>query len=109
VKTSIAFVLMVGGTLLMLGGFAWAVWAFSQLYSTALSDPMNGQIDKDKTSTQMLVGVGVGLVGFIPATVGSIMLGKGIIGRIVKKISGDATENPKVPTPTVRSTPKPKA
>jgi hypothetical protein len=86
-KTTIALILMIGGTLLMLAGFAWAVWTFAQMYGTAMDDPMNGQIDGKKTSTEMLIAVGVGLIGFVPATVGSIMLGKGIIGRIAKRLS----------------------
>ncbi|MDP1660643.1 MAG: hypothetical protein Q8L55_01900 [Phycisphaerales bacterium] len=86
-KTTVALILLIGGTLVMVGGFAWAVWAFAQMYGTAMDDPMNGQIDGKKTSTEMLIAVGVGMLGFIPATAGSIMVGKGIIGRLVKRFS----------------------
>ncbi len=96
-RTTIALILMIGGTLLMLAGFAWAVWAFAQMYGTAMDDPMNGQIDGKKTSTEMLIAVGVGMLGFIPATFGSIMVGKGIIGRIVKRFSKEPAQiRPKV-------------
>ena len=79
--------MLIGGTLLMVGGFAWAVWELAQFYQANLDDAMNNKADAKQTSHAMLIAVGVGLLGFIPATVGSIMVGKGIIGRIVKKFT----------------------
>lgn len=79
--------MLIGGTLVMVGGFAWAVWELSQFYSANLDDALNNKADAKQTSHAMLVAVGVGLLGFIPATVGSIMVGKGIISRIVKKFT----------------------
>lgn len=105
-KNTIALILMIGGTLLMVGGIAWAAWELSTLYTG--NDGMSDGPDPKKVSSAMLTAAGVGLVGFIPATVGSIMLGKGIIGLIVKKINGKAGTKATASTPIVRPTPGPK-
>ncbi|MBY0307893.1 MAG: hypothetical protein K2Q09_04045 [Phycisphaerales bacterium] len=86
-KTAFALILMIVGTAMMLGGFAWAVFELAGLYKSNLDDGINSTADPRATSSAMLTAAGVGLVGFIPATIGSIMLGKGIVARIVKKMA----------------------
>ncbi|MFT3686003.1 MAG: hypothetical protein QM783_13965 [Phycisphaerales bacterium] len=86
-KTTIALILMIVGTAMMLGGFAWAIVVFAGFYKANLDDAMNNSADPRSTSSAMLTAAGIGIAGFVPATIGSIMLGKGIISRIVKKMT----------------------
>lgn len=90
-KTTIALILLIGGTLIMVGGFAWAVWELAAFYRANLDDGLNNTADAKQTSTAMLTAAGVGLVGFIPATIGSIMIGKGLLGLIKKRLQGSAS------------------
>ena len=87
-KSAIALILLIVGFAMMLGGFVWAVWAFAQMYGSTLNDPMSSSVDGKLTSSSMLTAATIGGVGFIPATIGSFMLDRGIIARIFKKRRG---------------------
>jgi len=86
-KTTVALTLLIVGTAMMVGGFAWAVWEFARMYGSAMDDPLNGQIDAKRTSGAMLTAAAIGIVGFVPSTIGSIMLGKGLVARMIKKLT----------------------
>lgn len=89
-KTTIALILLFGGMAVMVGGFIWAVWEFAQLYNANLNNGMADGPDPKQTSSHMLTAAGIGLAGFIPMTAGSIMLGKGILGLIKKRLQRSA-------------------
>lgn len=88
-KTTIALILLFGGMAVMVGGFVWAIWEFAQPYSAALNNPMaEGGPTAQQTSSSMLIAAGIGLAGFVPMTIGSLMLGKGLLGLIKKRLQG---------------------
>lgn len=89
-KTTIATILLLGGMAVMVGGFMWAIWEFAGLYKAGLDNGMAEGPDPKQTSSNMLWAAGIGLVGFIPMTVGSMMLGKGLLDLIRKRLQGAA-------------------
>jgi hypothetical protein len=94
VKSTLALILFLGGTTLMLFGFIMAVLQLAGLYSATLTDAMADGPDAKDVSSHMIRYVIIGAIGIIPAAAGSMMLGKGLIGRIVKRMQKNQTPPP---------------
>lgn len=86
-KNTIGLILLLLGMAVMVGGFGWAVWEFAQLYQAGLDNGMADGPEPKQVSSNMLTAAAVGLVGFVPMTIGSIMLGSGLLGYIKKRLS----------------------
>jgi hypothetical protein len=87
-KSVIGLILMLGGMALMVSGLGWAVWQFAQLYQAGLDNGMAEGPDPKQTSSSMLTAVGIGLGGFVPMTIGSAMLGNGLLRRLKMRLQG---------------------
>ena len=85
-KTTIGLILLLGGLAIMVGGFGWAIWEFAQLYKAGLDNGMAEGPEPKQVSSHMLTAAGIGLVGFVPMTIGSFMLGSGLLGFIKKRL-----------------------
>ncbi len=79
-----AVLLLLGGLALMIIGIGGAVRELGETYSHVLNDPLEARPEDegDALAGRMLVFVGIGVVGVVPAAVGGAMLKIGLIRRL---------------------------
>ncbi|HZW07915.1 MAG TPA: hypothetical protein VFF65_12405 [Phycisphaerales bacterium] len=94
-KSTIGLILLLAGMAVMVGGFAWAIWEFAGFYKAGLDNAMADGPEPKQVSSRMLTAAGIGLVGFVPMTVGSFMLGTGLLGLLKKRLQKRADSEPR--------------
>jgi hypothetical protein len=93
---TLAIIATILGGLMTLIGIFGAIAQLASMYSSALSDPMGNApapVAKD-VSSSMLTYVAVGTVGVVLLTIGSFILGKGVLAWLFKR-RGRGSTSPK--------------
>lgn len=81
-KTALGIILTLAGVVLILGGGGYALMAMVGMYQTAMADPMADGNERH-VADQMWRGATIGLAGAPLFLIGSFLLGRGLIARLL--------------------------